>query len=204
MGQEFRDIHRDWLQQKEEREKDDTIATEVPAAEVATPVALVPQDLPLAAIDIQIPPSILQDIESRSVLHDVQPSSENFVNVNVPAGTISSPTLTISTISDLTPTELDEGIEGQPTVRHDTFYFEDGNVEIVCGDAVFRVHSTVISFSSPKLRDILSPSAILHAPTPEGRPRVTIPESAEDFGMLLKMIYTPGSVSSRLSVSSVN
>ena len=107
-----------------------------------------------------------------------------------PAGTVSSPTLSISTVSDLTPTELGE-IE-QTTARHDTFYFEDGNVEIMCGDTVFRIHSTVIGFSSPKLRDILSPSELLHAPIPEGRPRITISESAEDFEILLKMIYTPG------------
>ena len=202
MGQEFREIHQDWLQRKEEQEKDDAIATEVPA-EVATPVALVPQDLPPATIDVQIPPSILQDIESRSIFRDVQFLSETFVNI--PTGTVSSPTLSISTVSDLTPTELGEETEEQNTVHHDTFYFEDGNVEIVCGDTVvFRVHSTVISFSSPKLRDILSPSALLHAPTPEGRPRITIPESAEDFGILLKMIYTPGSVSFYFSAVSAN
>ena len=189
------------MERKEEQEKEDTIATEVPA-DVATPVALVPQDLPPATIDIQIPPSMLQDIESRSVFCDMQSSSETFVDV--PADTISSPTLSISTVSDLTPTELGEGTEEQTAVHHNTFYFEDGNVEIVCGDTVFRVHSTVISFSSHKLRDILSPSALLHAPTPEGRPRVTISESAEDFGMLLKMIYTPGSVSSSFSGSSAN
>ena len=177
------------------------MAAKVPT-EMETPVAFVPQDLPVTTIDIQIPPPILQDIESRSVFRDVQSSSEVFFNVS--AGIISSPTSSISTISDLTPTELDEGVEEQTTVHHDTFYFEDGNVEIMCGDTVFRVHSTVISFSSPKLRDILSPSALLHAPIPEGRPRVTIPEGAEDFGVLLKMIYTPGSVSSCLSVSSAN
>ena len=203
MGQELREIHYDWLRRKEKQEEDDAIiATGGVPAEVETPVALVPQDLPATTIDLQIPPSILQDIESRSVLYDVQSSSETFVNV--PASIIPSPTPSISTISGLTPTELGEGIEEQTTVHHDTFYFEDGNVEIVCGDTVFRVHSTVISFSSHKLRDILSPSALLHAPTPEGRPRVTISESAEDFGMLLKMIYTPGSVSSSFSGSSAN
>jgi len=111
----------------------------------------------------------------------------DFVPQNFPAGTISSPTLSISTVSDLTPTELGEGVE-QTTARHDTFYFEDGNVEVVCGDTVFRVHSTVIAFSSPKLRDILSPSELLHAPIPEGPPRITISESAGDFEILLKMI----------------
>ena len=174
-----------------EGEEDVTVA-EVPV-EVETPVAFVPQDLPATTTDNQIPSFILQDIESPFV--------------DVPTDTISSPTLSISTVSDLTPTEFDEEIEhteGQATVRHDTLYFEDGNVEIVCGDAIFRVHSSIISFSSPKLRDILSPSALLHASAPEGRPQVVISESAEDFGILLKMIYTPGSVSSSFSASSVN
>ena len=161
-------------------------------AEVETPIAFVSQDLPATTINIHIP-SILQAIEPPSVLHSVGSSSETFVDV--PAGTTSSPTLSISTVSDLTPTELGEEIEHddeQATARHATFYFEDGNVEIVCGSTLFRVHSTIISFSSSKLRDILSPSELLHAPTPEGRPRITISESAEDFGILLKMIYTPG------------
>ena len=166
--------------------------TNVPA-EVETPVAFIPRDLPAATINIQIPPPILQDIEPPSPSHDVDSSSETFIDV--PAGTTSSPTLTITTVSDLTPTELSEEIkhnEEQVAARHDTFYFEDGNVEIVCGLTLFRVHSTIISFSSSKLRDILSPPALLHAPTPEGRPRITISESAEDFGILLKMIYTSG------------
>ena len=164
---------------------------EVPA-EAETPVAFVAQDLPAVNIDAAIPSSILQGIELPSALDDIESSSETFFNV--PAGT-ASPTLSISTVSDFTPTEFGEEIEHskeQASARHDTFYFEDGNVEIVCGLTLFRVHSTVISFSSPKLRDILSPSALLNAPAPEGRPRITISESAEDFGVLLKMIYTPG------------
>jgi len=213
VDQELREIHIAWLQRKDEEEQRDagktqefqveregTATAEAPA-EVKTPVAFAPQDLPTAAIDIKLPSSILQDLKIPSVSHDVESSSETLDNVR--AGIVSSPTLSISTISDLTPTELGEEIE-QTTARHDTFYFEDGNVEIVCGDTVFRVHSTIISFSSPKLRDILSPSALLHAPTPGGRPRITISESAEDFGILLKMIYTPGWDFSSISVSSAD
>ena len=198
--QEFRRVHTTWLEQKEKEEQRDTVepeerrgeeeedimAAEIPA-EVKTPVAFVPQDLP-ASIDIDIPSSIL---------HNVGSSSETFVNILPTAA--SSPTLTISTISDLTPTELGEEIEHaeeQTTTRHNTFYFEDGNVEIVCEHTVFRVHSTIISFSSSKLRDILSPSTILSAPMPEGCPRIAFIDSAEDFGVLLKMIYTPGYVPS--------
>ena len=206
MYQELREIHDDWLQRKDEeeqrnatktdecKEEEEAVNAEVPA-EVETPVAFVAQDFPVVDIDVIIPSSILQDIRPPSALHGVQSESSSETFVDVPAGTISSPTLSISTISDLTPTEFGEEIgnsEEQGTARHDTFYFEDGNVEIVCGSTLFRVHSTIISFSSSKLRDIFSPSALLHAPTPEGRPQITIPESAEDFGILLKMIYTPG------------
>lgn len=133
-----------------------------------------------------MPPSILQDAETFSE-----------TRVNIPATAVSSPALSYSTVSDLTPTEFGEieRSEEQTTAPHDMFYFEDGNVEIVCGDIVFRVHSTVISFASAKLRDILSPLTLLNAPMPEGLPRITVSDSAAGFAILLKMIYTPGWVS---------
>ena len=173
--------------------EEDILATEV-SAEVKTPVTFVPQDLPAATIGSKIPSSILQDIESSSVFSDGGSSLETFINI--PSGTI-SPTLSISTVSDLTPTELGEGVghgENQKATRHDTLYFEDGNVEIACGDTIFRVHSSVVSFSSSELRQILSQAALVDAPTPEGRPRITALDSAEDFSILLKMIYKPGLV----------
>ena len=201
--QEFREIHAAWVRQKEEEAKEDvketeecqegvdTVSAEV-SAEIKTPVAFAPQHLPIAAIDIDISPSLSQNIES-FVFDDVDSLPEPFVSV---ATGTASPTLSISTISDLTPTELGEDIEHaseeSEATHHDTFYFEDGNVEIICGDTIFRVHSPILSFSSPKLRDILSQRALLHAPTPGGCPRVTIANSADDFAILLKMIYTPG------------
>ena len=128
-------------------------------------------------------PSILQDAESFSG-----------TCVNIPATAISSPALSFSTVSDLTPTEFGEieRSEEQTTTPHNTFYFDDGNVEIVCGNTVFRVHSTIISFVSTKLRDILSPLTLLNSSMSGGRPRITVSDSAEDFAVPLKMIYTPG------------
>ena len=157
--------------------------------EAKTPVAFIPKNLPTATIGIEIPSSILQDIGSTSALRD----SSSGANNDIPPSSVPSPTLSISTISDLAPTEFGE-IENdqEQTPGHDSFYFEDGNVEIVCEDTIFRVHSTVVSFSSPELRKILSRQALFEAPTPEGCPRITISDSAEDFEMLLKMIYTPG------------
>ena len=203
--QEFREIHAAWVRQKEEEAKKDVKETEecqeevdtvaaAASAEIKTPVAFAPQNLPTAVIDIEIPPSISQNIESSAIFNGLDPLPESFITVAT--GTASSPTLSISTMSDLTPTELGDDIEHaseEPeATHHDTFYFEDGNVEIMCGDTIFRVHSPILSFSSPKLRDILSQPALLHAPAPGGCPRVTIANGAKDFATLLKMIYTPG------------
>jgi len=199
VDQEFRDIHAKWLEQKEEEqgftmgtgEGNVEVTEKVTSVEVSpneagiaeTPAAFVPRDLPVTPIDIS--PSVLQDVVS---------SSETFISIQ--AATASSPTSTIATISDLTPTDLldeDTGVGNEWILtRHKTFYLEDGNVEIVCGQTLFRVHSPIVSFSSPKLRDLLSPATLLDASMPEGCPRVTFTDTAVDFVILLKMIYTPG------------
>ena len=205
--QEFREFHAMWLKRKEEEqgggvgvqehegEEEGTMVSEVPA-EVETPVALTPHDLPIT-IDIGIPSSTSHSVESPSAPHNKESSLDPFTDDRVI--TISSPTLSISTVSDLTPTELGEdtgesGGEQTPT-RHETFYLEDGNVEIACEHVIFRVHSPILSFSSHNLRDMLSPSTLLNAPMPEGCPQVVFKDSAEDFAVLLEMIYTPGYVS---------
>ena len=167
------------------------IATEA-SAEVETPIVLAPHDLPIT-IDIGIPPSVLHNIGYPSFLRDVEPPSASSTNDQITVA--SSPTLSISTVSDLTPTELDDIEEGngeRTTTRHERFYLEDGNVEVVCGRTIFRIHSPIISFFSFKLRDMFSPSILLNAPMPEGCPRITSEDSPENFAVLLKMIYTPG------------
>jgi hypothetical protein len=201
MDQEFREIHATWLQQQEEEEERNATATSVSAG-VETTVFFVPRDLYAA------PSPTLQAAESVSASTGVAPPPETPVDVNVSAG--SSPTLSISTVSDMIPTELGddvgEGSGERMNTRHDTFYFEDGNVEIVCGDTVFRVHSTIISFASTKLRDIFSQLLRIHPQIPEGCPRIIIilDDDAEDFATLLKMIYSPGWVSLSLRVGSMD
>jgi len=200
VDQELREIHAAWLQRREEEEQRNTTASEVPMGEVdGVSVTFVPQDLP-ATRDIgdDAPSPVLQTTEPLLMSRDAEYPSEAFVDVRV--STASSPTLSVSTISDITSTELDDDIgEGGgelTTTRHETFYFEDGNVEILCEHTVFRVHSTTISFSSPKIREILSQSAPLHVPMPGGCSRIVFKDSTEDFAVLLKMIYTPGYVPS--------
>jgi len=109
------------------------VAAEVLAG-IDTPVAFIPQDLPIV-VDAGIPPSFLHGFTSPFVLHGVGTSSEISPNNRTTAA--SSPTFSISTVSDLTPTELEDVIgEGNGewiTIRHETFYLEDGNIEVVCG-----------------------------------------------------------------------
>ena len=215
--QEFREFHATWLERKEEEQRaaaavqepegevsDGTVAAEV-TAEVETPVAPAPQDLPIA-MDTGFIPSIFHGIDYPSaLLHSEPPPRASTNNQNTAP---SSPTLSISTVSDLTTTELDDvteegDVERIPT-RHQTFYLEDGNVEVVCGHTIFRIHSPVVSFSSPTLRDLLSPSTLLNASMPGGCPRIFLKDNADDFAVLLKMIYTPGCVSSPHDTGPVN
>ena len=186
------------MQRRDEEELRDVTAAEVPVGEVETPVAPAPRDLPPAHIGVDAPSPVLQDIEPLLLLQGVEFYPDTFIDPTV--SPVSSPTLSISTVSDLTPTELGEDI-GEDSgklipSRHETFYLEDGNVEIVCGHTIFRVHSPILSFSSPKLSDMLSSSTLLNAPISEGCPQVVFKDSAEDFAVLLKMIYTPGYVPS--------
>jgi len=185
-------IHGMWLRRKGEGGQKNGATTEVPTRVVEIPVAFVPQDLPVIRTGVDSPSTVLQAIDPLSISRDVECLSEAFVNISSTA--VSSPTLSTSTISDLMPSELSEDIEDHSdvTIHHETFYFEDGNIEMLCEHTLFRVHSTTVSFSSPKLRDILSQSALLRAPTLEGCPRITITNTAQDFAVLLKMIYTPG------------
>ena len=179
MGQEFRKIHTAWLQRKSEEEKRNTFG---------------PKDPPTPINIVGIPSSIFQEPGNPFNLHGMGRSSDPYPEDRTTA--VYSPTLSTSTASDLTPSESDEdtreGGDERILIRHKTFYLEDGNMEIVCGHTIFRVHSPIVSFSSPTLRNILSPSALCNAPTPEGCPQIIFKDSAEDFAVLLKMIYTPG------------
>ena len=214
MDQELHELHVTWLQRNGEQERNSVAeaaeeregeedgpdpAAEIPAG-IETPVAFTP-----TTINIAIPPPILQAIEIPPVFHDAETSPDAFTEDQITAA--SSPVSSISTVSDLTPTDFDEDIgedsgERIPTHR-DTFYLEDGNVEIVCGQTVFRVHSSIVSFSSPILQDMLS-SSTFSAPMSKGCPRVVFKDSAEDFAVLLKMIYTPGYISPPPDVGPVN
>jgi hypothetical protein len=169
--QEFRETHARWLECRRggEQRNATTAGDPVPG---------------------QVDTSASKSTASPLMLRDVELSSDTLIDGR--DTTAASPTLSVSTISDLTPTELDSGESEPMLTRHNKFYVDDGNVEIMCGHTVFRIHSSIVSFSSSRLRNKLSPSTLLNAPTPKGCPRIVFNDSTEDFAVLLKMITTPG------------
>ena len=207
-GQELREIHSTWLEQSRKEKEWDGAETEEHKGEEEGDAVVVKISTEVGTLITFNTPTTIYG--SPSVSCGVESSLDAFTDIQT--HTVSSPTLSISTVSDLAQTELGDGIEeggddggGSKRIltRHDTFYLEDGNVEIVCGHTIFRIHSPIVSFSSLKLRDMLSPSTVLNAPMPGGCPRVIFEDSAEDFAVLLKMIYTPGYVPPPLDAGSV-
>ena len=122
-----------------------------------------------------------------------------------------SPSISIATLSDFTiadasddepptwPTFADNSddeplIDPRAVVPHETFYFEDGNAEVLCGATLFRIHTTILFLHSPALRQMFSQTNLATAESPNGCPRILSTDTAGDFVTLLKTIYLPGFV----------
>ena len=122
-----------------------------------------------------------------------------------------APSISISTLSDFTiadvsddesptgPTSADTSddeafVDPTAVVPHETFYLEDGNVEVLCGNTLFRVTVSTLSFHSPALRRMFAQANLASAESPNGCPRIPSSDTAKDFTTLLKMIYLPGFV----------
>ena len=96
------------------------------------------------------------------------------------------------TFADVSDDEL--LVDPMAAVPHETFYLEDGNVEVLCGNTLFRVTVSILSFHSPALRQMFAKTTLATAESPNGCPRVLSSDTAADFTTLLKMIYLPGFV----------
>jgi len=146
-----------------------------------------------------------------------QPSPSEFVAApetgvghgESPATSIAqSPSISIATLSDFTiadgsddessiePTfanTSDEGLLVDPTaiVPHETFHLDDGNVEVLCGNTLFRVHASTLSFHSPALRRMFAQTSLVTAESSNGCPRILSSDAATDFVTLLNIVYLP-------------
>ena len=102
------------------------------------------------------------------------------------------PGSSISTLSDFTIAGTsDDEFTHDPTVisPRDTFYLDDGNVEVLCGSTLFCVHAVTVSFHSAVLS---AKSNLATAGSPNDCPRILSSDMAMDFATLLKAIYPPG------------
>ena len=97
-----------------------------------------------------------------------------------------------STIADTSDGELPA--DPAAIAPHETFYFDDGNAEVLCGNTLFRVHTIILSFHSPVLHRIFAQTNLDAAESPNGCPRIPTSDVPNDFATLLKTIYFPGFV----------
>jgi len=82
-------------------------------------------------------------------------------------------------------------LEPETITPHDTFYLDDGSVEVLCGKTLFRVHTSTLSFHSPVIRQMFSQANLTTAESPNGCPRIVSSGTATDFATLLKVVYIP-------------
>ena len=111
-----------------------------------------------------------------------------------PSPVTRSPSSSSITLSDFTiadPSDDEFPIDPTVVVPHETFYLEDGNVEVLCKRTLFRVHATAMSFHSPTLRWMFGQTNLAMADSPNGRPRLLSSDAPEDFATLLKVLYLP-------------
>ena len=167
----------------------------------ATPVAT-SLGLPSRNLELQIPPSQPPPLEFVTA-----PESGTIPTSPVTSVT-QSPSISIATLSDFAITDTDDQSIIDPTVAdasddelsvdltttapHETLYFEDGNAEVLCGNSLFRVHTTILSLHSPVLRWTFTQANLAAAESPNGCPRILTSDTPEDFATLLKTIYLPG------------
>ena len=151
----------------------------------ATPVAA-PLGLPYSGLELQTtqpPPP--------------EPTPTPEVDTVPDSPIIQSPSISIATLSDFTlpgTSDDDSHVDLTAPAPHETFYLEDGNVEVLCGNALFRVHTSILSFHSPVLHRTFAQASLAAAESPNGCPRILSSDTATDFAILLKMIYLPGYV----------
>ena len=169
----------------------------------ATPVAT-SLGLPNRDLELQIPPSRPPPLELVSA-----PESD-IIPASLVTSVTQSPSISITTLSDFAITDTDDQSIIDPTIAdasddeapvdltatapHETLYFEDGNVEVLCGNTLFRVHTTILSLHSPVLRRTFTQTNLAAAESPNGCPRIPTSDVPNDFATLLKTIYFPGFV----------
>jgi len=119
-----------------------------------------------------------------------------------------SPSISIASLSDFTTADVSDDeppvdsttsdaldderpIDPTAAIPHKTFYLEDGNVEVLCGNTLFRVTVSTLSFHSPALRQMFAPTNLVTAESSNGCPRILSSDTAKDFATLLKLVYLP-------------
>lgn len=78
----------------------------------------------------------------------------------------------------------------KPTLQHDaTFWFDDGNIILACGDIGFRVHAGVLSLNCGIFRDMLASGTPSAGEVYEGVDLVRLSDAPVDMRLFLTPMY---------------
>jgi hypothetical protein len=152
---------------------------------VATPIAT-----PLGFPNRNLGPQICQP-------PSLDPVTIPETDATIPASPVTqSLSISIATLSDFTIADTSDNKhpidDPTATTLHKIFYLHDGNVEVLCTNTMFRVHTTILSFHSPVLHRMFAQTNLDAVESPHGCPHILSSDTAMDFATLLKMIYLPG------------
>ena len=73
--------------------------------------------------------------------------------------------------------------------RHDTLWFEDGNVVLVAGGTSFRVHTSILSLRSPVFKNMFAQDQPAAERREQDCPLVHVADRPQELGDFLDYIY---------------
>lgn len=78
--------------------------------------------------------------------------------------------------------------------RHETLWFEDGNLTVLAGDVHFRLHRGVLATHSEVFRDMFMLPPVISGgiETKEGCPVVHLVDRASDLALFFEALYGAG------------
>lgn len=79
----------------------------------------------------------------------------------------------------------------QSPTKHSKFWYNDGSVVFHVGNALFRVHQSLLSAQSEVFADLFTLPQPPDAEQMDGCPLVVLPDAEVDFCAFLQAIYDP-------------
>ena len=87
--------------------------------------------------------------------------------------------------------ETEESDDTCDPTKHDTLWFEDGNIVLVAGNVAFKVHRSILSRQSAVFEDLfgIPQPDLAEVETMDGSPVVRLHDSALELTVFIEALY---------------